>query len=169
MTSCADLDPFFDGELAKDAAANFREHLVDCSRCQVALRGRMQEETALGEPPERGAQHRPAGATPSPTVRPVVVGEREPPVRAIARLEVALAEQLDRADHVEAARDGGARRPVLALAEAQRELLVTHLPSMWGAFVVRGSADSPTASLRLEGIRSACLGARNRSAIRMCP
>jgi tetratricopeptide (TPR) repeat protein len=36
---------------------------------------------------------------------------------------------------------GGARQPGLALAEAQRDLLVTHPPSVWGAFVVYGSAD----------------------------
>lgn len=74
MTFCADLDPFFDGELAKEAAANFREHLVECPRCQGALHGRMQEETALEKWLERGAQHHPAGATPARTVRPVVVG-----------------------------------------------------------------------------------------------
>jgi tetratricopeptide (TPR) repeat protein len=38
-------------------------------------------------------------------------------------------------------RHGGARRPALALAQAQRELLITQPPSVWGAFVVHGSAD----------------------------
>jgi anti-sigma factor RsiW len=76
MISCADLDRFFDGELTKDDAANFREHLVECPRCQAALRGRMQEETALEKWLDGGAQH-PAGATPAPGVRPVVVGNPE--------------------------------------------------------------------------------------------
>jgi tetratricopeptide (TPR) repeat protein len=35
----------------------------------------------------------------------------------------------------------GARQPGLALAAAQRELLATHPPSVWGPFVVYGSAD----------------------------
>lgn len=65
MTSCTDLDPFFDGELPKEAMAAFREHLAACPRCQAALRGRMQEETALEKRPERGAQHRLAGASPA--------------------------------------------------------------------------------------------------------
>jgi anti-sigma factor RsiW len=52
--SCADLDPFFDGELAADAADAFRSHLVDCDRCQRVLRGRMQEEI-LVEVPDAGA------------------------------------------------------------------------------------------------------------------
>ncbi|HSK02249.1 MAG TPA: zf-HC2 domain-containing protein, partial [Kofleriaceae bacterium] len=41
--SCDDLDPFFDGELPKEGAASFREHLGGCARCQRALRGRMLE------------------------------------------------------------------------------------------------------------------------------
>jgi CHAT domain-containing protein len=36
---------------------------------------------------------------------------------------------------------GGERQPAIALAKAQRELLAT-APSMWGAFVVYGSADA---------------------------
>lgn len=37
---------------------------------------------------------------------------------------------------------GGERRPAIALAEAQRELLATAPPSLWGAFVVYGSAET---------------------------
>ena len=36
----------------------------------------------------------------------------------------------------------GARQPGLALAEAQRELLATYPPSVWGTFVAFGSADA---------------------------
>jgi tetratricopeptide (TPR) repeat protein len=36
----------------------------------------------------------------------------------------------------------GMRRPAFALAKAQGELLATHPPSVWGAFVVYGSADA---------------------------
>jgi hypothetical protein len=43
---CADLDEFFDGELAADQAGAFRRHLGDCQRCQAALHGRMQETMA---------------------------------------------------------------------------------------------------------------------------
>jgi putative zinc finger protein len=133
MTSCADLDAFFDGELAKDAAANFREHLVDCRRCQVALRGRMQEETALEKWLERGAQHHPPGATPARTVRPVVVGNPEHDGiagRAGDQVEQAPGEDGDPAAHRAVARELGGRRgggrgrmliffaPVLAAAAA---------------------------------------------------
>lgn len=50
---CADLDEFFDGELAADQAETFRRHLGDCQRCQAALHGRMQESMAA----ERYAPH----------------------------------------------------------------------------------------------------------------
>ena len=43
---CADLDEFFDGELADDQAEAFREHLAGCPRCQAVLHGRMQEGIA---------------------------------------------------------------------------------------------------------------------------
>jgi hypothetical protein len=43
---CADLDEFFDGELAADQADAFREHLATCERCQRVLHGRMQESVA---------------------------------------------------------------------------------------------------------------------------
>jgi hypothetical protein len=113
MTSCADLDPFFDGELAKEAAANFREHLVECLRCQVALRGRMQEETVLEKRPERGAQHHPAGATPARTVRPVLVGNPEHggiAGRAGNQVAQALGEDGDPAGARVVAREHGGRR-----------------------------------------------------------
>jgi hypothetical protein len=54
--SCADLELFFDGELSNDAAAAFREHLVSCERCQIALSGRMQEEVVAGTAYERVKQ-----------------------------------------------------------------------------------------------------------------
>jgi hypothetical protein len=69
MTSCADLDPFFDGETSEEATADFREHLARCSRCQAALRGRMQEEAVIGGWPERDAQHRVEGARPAHRAR----------------------------------------------------------------------------------------------------
>jgi hypothetical protein len=43
---CSDLDLFFDGELETDQAAEFRNHLPTCERCQRVLHGRMQEEIA---------------------------------------------------------------------------------------------------------------------------
>lgn len=52
---CDDLDPFFDGELADDAAAAFRDHLAGCERCQRALRGRMLEAVVVSA----GRRHRP--------------------------------------------------------------------------------------------------------------
>jgi cellulose synthase operon protein C len=51
--SCDDLDPFFDGELPKEGAAAFRDHLGGCARCQCALRGRMLEASVV--PPSQGA------------------------------------------------------------------------------------------------------------------
>ena len=44
---CDDLDPFFDGELADDASAAFRDHLAGCEHCQRALRGRMLEAAVV--------------------------------------------------------------------------------------------------------------------------
>lgn len=69
MTSCADLDPFFDRELSKEATADFREHLDGCSRCQGALHGRMQEEVVLEKSRERAVPHRSASARPAPRAR----------------------------------------------------------------------------------------------------
>jgi len=134
MTSCADLDPFFDGELAKGAAASFREHLVDCRRCQVALRGRMQEETALGKSPERGAQRPPAGATPALSARPVVVGNPEHD-RIAGRLgdqvEQPLGEDDDPAAHRAVARELGGRR-----GGGRGRMLIFFAPALAAAAVV---------------------------------
>jgi anti-sigma factor RsiW len=47
---CADLDEFFDGELAADQADAFREHLATCERCQCVLHGRMQENVVVRVP-----------------------------------------------------------------------------------------------------------------------
>jgi hypothetical protein len=47
---CADLDEFFDGELAAEQADAFREHLVTCERCQRILDGRMQESVTVRVP-----------------------------------------------------------------------------------------------------------------------
>jgi hypothetical protein len=52
--SCGDLDPFFDGELATEAAAAFRDHLGGCARCQRALRGRMLEAVVVATPRHQG-------------------------------------------------------------------------------------------------------------------
>jgi hypothetical protein len=44
MTStCEQLDAFFDGELAADAAGEFRDHVASCPHCEAALHGRMLE------------------------------------------------------------------------------------------------------------------------------
>ena len=176
MTSCADLDPFFDGELAKDAAANFREHLVDCPRCQVGLRGRMQEETALQKGLERGAQHHRAGATPARTVRPVGGGNPEHD-RVAGRdgdpVEPAPGEEDDPAPGRAVARELGGRRgggrdrmisflaPALAAAAAVAIWLVTREdPAMAPARSGTASPSSPAEfSLAIEhgsaGTRSA--------------
>jgi anti-sigma factor RsiW len=37
MSACADLVSFIDGEIAPDAAREFRSHLVDCADCQVGI------------------------------------------------------------------------------------------------------------------------------------
>lgn len=65
---CADLDEFFDGELAADQADAFREHLAGCDRCQDVLHGRMQESIAA-----RVALARTAPATVPPAAAPGVV------------------------------------------------------------------------------------------------
>jgi hypothetical protein len=92
MTSCADLDPFFDGELAKEATADFREHLVGCARCQLALHGRMQEETVLEKRPERGAQHRRAGAGSAHRARRHMLTYLAPILAAAAAVAIWLVE-----------------------------------------------------------------------------
>jgi hypothetical protein len=53
MERCADLDEFFDGELATDQADRFRDHLATCERCQDVLHGRMQESVAAQVPAAR--------------------------------------------------------------------------------------------------------------------
>ena len=50
---CTDLDEFFDGELAADQAAAFRDHLATCERCDRVLDGRMQERMAARVPVPR--------------------------------------------------------------------------------------------------------------------
>lgn len=62
---CSNLDPFLDGELAADAAAEFQGHLASCERCQRVLRGRMQEEmiTDAADP------HAAHAASPAPAPR----------------------------------------------------------------------------------------------------
>jgi hypothetical protein len=66
MERCADLDEFFDGELAADQADRFRDHLATCERCQEVLGGRMQECVAALVPATRleraAAPARPAAA-----------------------------------------------------------------------------------------------------------
>jgi hypothetical protein len=47
--TCSQLDEFFDGELTSADADAFRTHLATCERCQVALRGRMQEAMIVDE------------------------------------------------------------------------------------------------------------------------
>lgn len=90
MTSCADLDPFFDRELSKEATAEFREHLDGCSRCQVALHGRMQEEVVLEKSPERAVQHRSAGARPAPRARRHMLTYLAPILAAAAAVAIWL-------------------------------------------------------------------------------
>lgn len=58
ITACTDLDPFFDGELSRAQADDFRAHLATCAHCQGALHGRMQEAMALDVHHDR----RPPGA-----------------------------------------------------------------------------------------------------------
>lgn len=43
MTSCADLEWFFDGEMPDDTAEEFRRHIAGCVRCQNMLASLMQE------------------------------------------------------------------------------------------------------------------------------
>ena len=72
MTSCTDLDPFFDGELTAEQAATFRDHLASCERCQSVLHGRMQEHSIIladaGD-----ASHADQTAAPPPRRPPLVV------------------------------------------------------------------------------------------------
>lgn len=74
---CADLDEFFDGELAADRADAFRIHLPSCERCQGVLLGRMQESMAVRAPVRRPvplpvavARGSVEGAAPPPAVVP---------------------------------------------------------------------------------------------------
>lgn len=47
--TCTRLDAFFDGELPATDADAFRTHLATCDRCQLQLRGRMQEALVVDE------------------------------------------------------------------------------------------------------------------------
>lgn len=71
---CADLDEFFDGELAADQADVFREHLATCERCQRVLHGRMQENVAA-----RVSVPRLERTVASPAVTPAATGCATPP------------------------------------------------------------------------------------------
>jgi hypothetical protein len=51
IIGCADLDSFFDGELAEHAA-RFRDHLAGCERCERVLRGRMEEAMVADAAPD---------------------------------------------------------------------------------------------------------------------
>ena len=53
--TCTQLDAFFDGELATADASAFRTHLATCDRCQLQLRGRMQEAMVVDEAEPRAA------------------------------------------------------------------------------------------------------------------
>ncbi|HEX3477128.1 MAG TPA: zf-HC2 domain-containing protein [Kofleriaceae bacterium] len=68
---CADLDEFFDGELAADQAERFRDHLVTCERCQDVLHGRMQESMTV-RVPAVGLASATAVAGPAPPARTAV-------------------------------------------------------------------------------------------------
>lgn len=64
---CADLDEYFDGELAADQAARFCDHLADCERCQDVLHGRMQERMITQLPAAQAEPARaPVAAAPGP-------------------------------------------------------------------------------------------------------
>ena len=50
MPGCTDLELFFDRELEIEAqAADFRDHLASCERCQKKLDGLMQEATVTSQ------------------------------------------------------------------------------------------------------------------------
>jgi Putative zinc-finger len=94
IIGCADLDSFFDRELAAEHAAEFRDHLAGCARCARVLRGRMQEAMV---------------ADAAPDVRlPDELGHRRPRPR-VALVAGALASLL------------GAAAVVLAVRAAHRE------------------------------------------------
>lgn len=50
---CEALDEFFDGEVTKDVATSFRQHLVDCALCSQRLLGRMQEAIVTDQPTDQ--------------------------------------------------------------------------------------------------------------------
>lgn len=87
---CSDLDPFFDQELARDAAQDFREHLASCCRCQRLLRGRMIEALMVSDAQiERrpGTVGDAVGAVSTPSLSPPPPAEPTdvPRARAILR------------------------------------------------------------------------------------
>ncbi len=58
MSSCEQLDAFFDGELPAGEAAAFRDHLATCARCESALQGRMLEAMVVSSgSDQRAPQH----------------------------------------------------------------------------------------------------------------
>lgn len=91
---CADLDEFFDGELAADQAARFCDHLATCERCQDVLHGRMQERVitqirAVPEPaaaPEEAAPAEPPAPVVSATAAPAAACAAVP--RGPARIQI---------------------------------------------------------------------------------
>lgn len=76
---CADLDEYFDGELAADQAARFCDHLADCERCQGVLHGRMQERMITQLPAAHAEPARaPAAVAPAERAAPVVPATAAP-------------------------------------------------------------------------------------------
>ena len=84
---CADLDEFFDGELAADQADAFRDHLATCERCQRVLHGRMQESVAV-RVPAVGLAPATAGAGPAPAARTAVPPADPRPGRRLGRFVI---------------------------------------------------------------------------------
>lgn len=128
--SCDDLDPFFDGELAAEAADTFRDHLGACERCQRALRGRMLEAAvvATSRPAKPLAEPaRPADVVPlRPKQGPPRWVKRVVPVGVLAAAAAAFVlwwKSGDHAPRIEGEMVAASEAAPVALAlQAQREV-----------------------------------------------
>jgi hypothetical protein len=113
---CADLDEFFDGELAADQVDAFRSHLVTCARCERVLHGRMQESLVV-----EVAAMRDAAAVAAPPAAAVVAASDNVAAAAPPAAVVPVPAPLAPAAHVVAS--GRARRWRRAIAYAAAPVL----------------------------------------------
>jgi hypothetical protein len=162
---CADLDEFFDGELAAVQADAFRDHLATCERCQRVLDGRMQEGVAVRAPAERPvrapapAPARIAVTSGDPPTMTQVRAPGEPPRRRWVRALTYAVPLVATAAAIPLCLIPGSDRDLeLSVAIARAPVADSNWADRHRADIIRGSTARPGGTLR-----SSAHGARHRA------